>query len=159
MRINNFFKFVIALLASFAAGGIGSIFTSIYIPTWYEALNKPVFSPPNWLFGPVWTLLYVLMAIAAYLVWKQGWEAREDIKEALGVFVIQLELNLIWSIIFFGLQSPGWAFLEIVILWLVIIWNIVTFYRVNRAAAYLLIPYLLWVTFASILNCAVWLIN
>ena len=158
MKLNNFFKLVIAIAVSEAAGIIGSVFTISAIPTWYAGLVKPAFNPPSWVFGPAWTTLYALMGIAAFLVWKNGWE-RKDIKMALGVFGIQLFLNAAWSIIFFGLQSPGWALVDIVLLWLAIVWTIVVFYKISKPAAYLLVPYLLWVSFASYLNYSIWVLN
>ncbi len=158
MKLNNFFKLVIAVVASELAGIIGSFFTISAIPTWYAGLVKPALNPPAWVFGPAWTTLYALMGIAAFLIWRMGWE-RKDVKMALSVFGIQLFLNAIWSIIFFGLQSPGWALVDIALLWLAIIWTIAVFYKISKPAAYLLVPYLLWVTFASYLNYSVWVLN
>ncbi len=158
MRVNNFFKLVIAIVVSELAGVIGSFFTISAIPTWYAGLIKPALNPPSWVFGPAWTTLYALMGIAAFLVWKIGWE-RRDVKMALGVFSVQLFLNAIWSIIFFGLQSPGWALVDITLLWLAIVWTIVVFYKISRPAAWLLVPYILWVSFASYLNYSIWVLN
>lgn len=158
MRVNNFFKLIIAVGVSELAGIIGSVFTVSAIPNWYAGLVKPALNPPAWVFGPAWTTLYALMGIAAFLVWKNGWE-RKDVRMALGVFGIQLFLNAIWSIIFFGLQSPGWALVDIVLLWFAIVWTIVIFYKISRPAAYLLVPYLLWVSFASYLNYSIWMLN
>ncbi|MEM3586842.1 MAG: TspO/MBR family protein [Candidatus Jordarchaeaceae archaeon] len=126
--------------------------------SWYQFLVKPLFSPPNWLFAPVWTILFLLMGIAAYIVWSEGWEKR-DVKIALSVYGVQLVLNLLWSVLFFGLRSPFYGFLEITVLWMVIILNILVFYRVSRKAAYLLIPYIIWVSFAAILNYSIWQLN
>lgn len=164
--MNNFFKLVIAIGVSELAGIIGSFFTISAIPdpstssgqAWYAGLVKPVLNPPAWVFGPAWTTLYALMGIAAFLVWKNGWE-RKDIRIALGVFSLQLFLNAIWSIIFFGLQSPGWAFVDLVALWLSIIWTIVVFYKISKPAAYLFVPYILWVSFAGYLNYSIWTLN
>lgn len=158
MKINNFLKLVVAIGTSELAGIIGSVFTVSAIPNWYAGLVKPALNPPSWLFGPVWTTLYALMGIAAFLVWKAGWE-RKEVKKALGVFGIQLFLNFIWSIIFFGLQNPGWALVNIVLLWLAIVWTMVVFYRISKPAVYLLLPYLLWVSFASYLNYSIWTLN
>jgi translocator protein len=155
---NNFFKLIIAVGVSELAGVIGSFFTVSAIPNWYSTLVKPALSPPSWVFGPAWTTLYALMGIAAFLVWKYGWE-RKDVKTALGIFGIQLFLNAIWSIIFFGLQSPGWALVEIALLWFAIVWTIAVFYKISKPAAYLLVPYLLWVSFATYLNYAIWTLN
>ena len=158
MRINNFFKLVIAVGVSELAGIVGSVFTVSAIPNWYAGLTKPALNPPSWVFGPVWTALYALMGIAVFLVWRNGWEKKE-VKLALGVFGIQLFLNAIWSIIFFGLHSPGWALVDIAALWLAIVWTMFVFYKISKPAAYLLIPYLLWVSFASYLNYSIWILN
>lgn len=158
MKVNNFFKLVIAIVVSELAGIIGSVFTVSAIPNWYSTLVKPELNPPSWVFGPVWTTLYALMGIAAFLVWKNGWE-RKDVKMALGVFGIQLFLNAIWSIIFFGLHSPAWALVDIVLLWFTIVWTMVVFYKISKPAMYLLVPYLLWVSFATYLNYAIWTLN
>lgn len=122
------------------------------IENWYAYLNKPFFNPPNWIFGPVWTTLYILMGISAYLVWKKR-------KGIPFWFWIQLVLNALWSILFFGLQSPILAFVGVIFLWLSIFLTITSFYRIHKTAAYLLVPYLLWVTFASLLNASIALLN
>ena len=158
MKLNNFFKLIIAIGVSELAGIIGSVFTNSAIPNWYAGLVKPALNPPAWVFGPAWTTLYALMGIAAFLIWRMGWE-RKEVKMALGVFGIQLSLNSVWSIIFFGLQNPGWALVDIVFLWLAIVWTMVVFYKISRPAAYLLVPYLLWVSFASYLNYSIWVLN
>lgn len=145
------------LAASLAAGGIGGVVTNPAIPTWYRQLEKPSWTPPDWLFGPVWTALYLAMGIAAWLVWRRGgWAAN---RRALTLFGIQLILNALWSFLFFGLRSPGLAMAEIVVLWLAILLTLLAFWRVSRPAGALLAPYLLWVTFASALNFAVWRMN
>lgn len=158
MKLNNFLKLVIAIVVSEAAGIIGSVFTVSAIPTWYAGLVKPALNPPSSVFGPAWTTLYALMGIAAFLIWKNGWE-RKDVRAALGVFGIQLFLNVIWSIIFFGLQSPGYALADIVLLWFAIVWTMVVFYKISKPACYLLVPYLLWVSFASYLNYSILVLN
>ena len=158
MRLNNFFKLVIAIVVSALAGVVGSFFTNSAIPSWYSEIIKPVLNPPGWVFGPVWTALYILMGIAAYLVWKNGWE-RSDLRTALGVFGIQLILNATWSVIFFGLQNPGAAFIEIISLWLTILAAIIAFSKISRTATWLLIPYIVWVTFAAYLNYSIWFLN
>lgn len=158
MKTSSTFQVIIAILISEAAGIIGSVFTSPSIPTWYAGIIKPTFSPPNWVFGPVWTTLFALMGIASYIVWKKGFERRE-VRIALGMFALQLILNVTWSLIFFGLQNPALAFLEIIALWLAIALTIVSFYRINKNAAYLLIPYILWVSFAMFLNYTIWSLN
>ncbi|MDP2704398.1 MAG: TspO/MBR family protein [bacterium] len=163
MKVNNFFKLIIAIGISELAGIIGSFFTISAIPVWYAGLTKPMVNPPSWVFGPVWTALYALMGIAAWLVWKQWSQGSPStqlrVKTALTVFGLQLFLNAIWSIIFFGFKSPGWALVDIVALWLAIVWTMIVFYKISKPAAYLLVPYLLWVGFASYLNYSIWILN
>lgn len=158
MKINNTFKLIIAIVVSEFAGIIGSVFTAPSITGWYAGIIKPTFNPPAWVFGPVWTTLFVLMGIAAFLVWKKG-TGRRDVRIALGIFLGQLVLNTLWSIIFFGLHSPGGAFIEILFLWLAILTTIVAFYKISKTAAWLLLPYILWVSFAGYLNYAIWSLN
>ncbi len=158
MNYRNLLKLLVCVAISESAGIIGSFFTISSIEGWYTALHKPFLSPPNWIFGPVWVILYVLMGVAAFLIWKKGWENKE-VKAALAVFGLQLVLNTLWSIIFFGLHSPGLAFAEIMALWLAIIWTIVIFYKISRTAAWLLAPYILWVSFAAYLNFSIWMLN
>lgn len=158
MQIRNTAKLVIAIVGSELAGIIGSVFTAPAIAGWYTTIAKPELNPPAWVFGPVWTTLFALMGIAAFLVWKQGLE-RRDVRIALGIFVAQLALNTLWSILFFGLQNPGAAFIEIVILWFAILATIVAFARISRPAGWLLVPYILWVSFASYLNFSIWMLN
>jgi tryptophan-rich sensory protein len=140
-----------------AVGISGAIFTSAAIPSWYALLNKPSFSPPNWLFGPVWTILYVMMGTAMGLFVSTKTKFRKQ--RASGFFVIQLLLNFLWSVVFFGLRQPLWALGEIVMLWIAIVLCIQSFWKVNRIAGYLMLPYLLWVSFASILNFAIVVLN
>lgn len=158
MTINSFFKLILSIIVCELAGIIGSIFTISAIPTWYATLVKPALNPPSWIFGPVWTTLYALMGIAAFLIWKQGWE-RQDVKKALSVFGIQLILNASWSIVFFGLQSPAWAFVNIVAMWFAIVLTMILFYKISKPAMWLLLPYILWVSFAGYLNLAIWILN
>ncbi len=158
MKINNTFKLIITIVISELAGIIGSVFTTPSIAGWYATLVKPALNPPAWVFGPVWTTLFALMGISAFLIWKKGLD-RRDVKIALSIFIGQLVLNTLWSIIFFGLHSPGGALIEIVFLWLAILWTIIVFYKISRPAAYLLVPYILWVSFASYLNYAIWTLN
>lgn len=157
-RVKNILVLVSFIAVSQLAGLIGAIFTASSIPTWYADLIKPDLAPPNWVFGPVWTTLFVLMGVAAWLVWREGWSKRE-VKVALGWFGCQLALNTLWSIIFFGLQSPGMALIEIGCLWLAIAVTIRSFYRVSVGAAWLLVPYLAWVSFAAYLNYMIWMLN
>lgn len=140
------------------AGIFGSLFTASSVGTWYATLAKPALNPPSWVFGPAWTLLYALMGIAAFLVWKEGW-GREEVKFALKVFALQLILNALWSVLFFGLLNPLLALVNIVLLWCAIAWTIAHFARLSRAAAWLMAPYLAWVTFATYLNAAIWILN
>ncbi|MBM3205921.1 tryptophan-rich sensory protein, partial [Candidatus Shapirobacteria bacterium] len=135
-----------------------SAFTNPSIPTWYATLNKPSFNPPNWLFAPVWTILFILMGISLFLIWKKGLKTK-GVKTALSIFSIQLVLNIAWSFFFFKFQSPFWAFIEIIILWFFILLMILKFFKINKAAGFLLIPYLLWVSFASFLNYTIYKLN
>ena len=143
-------------LACFLAAGLGSLFTMGSLGSWYAGLAKPSWNPPNWIFGPVWTALYAMMAVAGWLVWRRG---GSQSRIALRWFAIQLALNVGWSAVFFGLQLPGLAFLEIQVLWVAIAATLVTSWKVSRAAGILLAPYLLWVSFATILNFAIWRLN
>jgi tryptophan-rich sensory protein len=151
-------KLAASLVLCLLAGFIGSIFTTPKIGGWYAGLNKPSWQPPAWLFGPVWTLLYVLMGIALYLVWRTGLAAK-GVKVALAVFLAQLVLNALWSFAFFGAESPLAGLVVIVALWAMIAATIAAFAPVSRAAAALLVPYILWVSFATILNAAIYLLN
>ncbi len=147
----------ISLLICFAVAGAGGLVTTPQIETWYAQLTKPTWTPPDWVFGPVWTLLYGLMAVAAWLIWRSG-RSRQT-RTALFLFAAQLFLNFCWSWLFFGLHWPGAAVAEIVALWLTIMLTLITFWRRVAAAGWLLVPYLLWVTFAGALNAAVWWLN
>jgi tryptophan-rich sensory protein len=158
MKKKDIWKLVVSVVASLAAGGIGSIFTREAIPTWYATLEKPAFNPPNWLFAPVWTLLYILMGVAAFLVWRKGLENRQ-VRTALIVFLVQLVLNALWSVVFFGLESPLYGLVVIAALWVAILFTTLMFYRISRVAGVLMLPYLLWVTFAAVLNESIWLLN
>lgn len=155
MKINNALKLIIAIVVSELAGIIGSVFTAPAIPAWYAGLVKPALNPPAWVFAPVWTTLFLLMGIAAFFIWRQGLE-RGEVKIALGIFIIQLMLNTLWSIIFFGLKNPGAAFAELTLLWLAILATIITFAKISKLAAWLLVPYILWVSFAGYLNFSIW---
>ena len=125
---------------------------------WYATLNSHPLTPPNWVFSPVWTVLYIMMGVAAYLLWRRGMDA-DGVRLALAVFVVQLALNGLWSILFFGMQSPGWALVEIVALWVAIGATIWLFWRVVPAAGLLLLPYWAWVSFATVLNASLWWLN
>ena len=151
-------KFIVSLLLPLAVGGISGFFTTKAIPGWYAQLNKPWFNPPNWLFSPVWTSLYIMMGIALWLVWKS--DAPQKLKgRAIYLFAAQLVLNFFWSLIFFSLHQIGWALVEIVAMWGMILLSIVAFAKINKAAAWLLVPYISWVSFATILNYSIWQLN
>ena len=150
--MSNTFKLIIAIVVSELAGIIGSVFTSSSIDGWYAGIVKPAINPPAWVFGPVWTTLFALMGIAAFLIWSSYAKASEDkkkgVKIALILFGIQLVLNTLWSIIFFGLQSPGGALIEIIFLWIAILATIIAFAKISKLAAWFLVPYIAWVSFA-----------
>ncbi len=152
------FKLIISILICQGAGAIGSLFTSPAISAWYTTIQKPSFNPPNWIFAPVWILLFLLMGISLYLIWSKGFYNKET-KIAIFIFFVQLILNILWSIIFFALQSPLYAFIEIIILWFMILLTIITFYRVSKITVYLLLPYIIWVSFALVLNFSILIIN
>lgn len=158
MRTGSIIKFIVSVAVPLLCGFLGSLATRPAIETWYAGLTKPGFSPPNWLFGPAWTLLYILMGIAAFLVWNRGLDA-PGVKPALVLFLVQLVLNLAWSFIFFAGRSPTWGFVEILVLWVAIVATMVQFFRVTPAAGWLLVPYIGWVTFASALNGALMVLN
>lgn len=158
MKTLNIPKLLFSFFFCFLAGGIGSVFTVSSIPTWYSTLRKPFFTPPNWLFGPAWTTLYILMAISLYIVWNT--KSKNHIKQTgMNYFFAQLVFNALWSIIFFGLQSPFFGFITIVILWILIFVTIRNFFKVSTVAGWLLIPYIAWVTFAGLLNLGVVILN
>jgi benzodiazapine receptor len=158
MKLTLVIKFIICLALTFSAAFVGSLFTREAVPDWYATLNKPSFTPPNWLFGPVWTILYLLMAISAFIVWQKGLP-NPAVRIALILYLIQLILNALWSVIFFGLKLPLIAFVEILLLWSAIVFTILTFARVSIAAALMLVPYILWVSFAAVLNFFIWFLN
>lgn len=151
MKAKNFFKLLGAIILCQLAGIIGTVFTMDAIPTWYAGLIKPVLNPPSWVFGPVWTILYTLMGISLYLVWQK--------KGKTGIFFVQLVLNALWSIVFFGLKDISLALVVICMMWISIVSTIVVFYKISRPAAYLLLPYIAWVSFALYLNLAIWRLN
>ena len=152
-------KILIVVIACLAVGFFSSFFTRSSISTWYAVLKKPSFNPPNWVFGPVWTLLYVMMGIAAGLVWDRMDVEKEAVKNALIYFAIQLALNAGWSYLFFGLKNPMLAGIEIIILWFMIYETYVKFVKIMNIAGFLLLPYLLWVAFAGVLNVSIWWLN
>jgi tryptophan-rich sensory protein len=155
--MNKTLKLILCLAIPLAIGSISGIATAAGIKSWYLTLNKPFFNPPNYLFGPVWTLLYLLMGISIYLILQTP---KTDMrKKAIIIFCVQLGLNFLWSFLFFKFQLVGIAFIEILLIWASILTMILTFYKLNKTAALLQIPYLLWVSFASILNGAIWWLN
>jgi tryptophan-rich sensory protein len=151
-----------AVLASIllcqAAGLIGSVFTRPAIPTWYASLKKPFFTPPSWIFAPVWVTLFTLMGISLYIVWKKGL-GRRELRRGVSLFGVQLALNVLWSVVFFGMHSPLYGLIIIVLLWAVLLATVVAFYRISKPAGILLIPYFLWGSFASVLNLAILILN
>jgi tryptophan-rich sensory protein len=151
--MKNFIKLLISIIVCQLAGGIGSIFTSSSVKTWYLTINKPSFNPPNWLFAPVWTVLFLLMAISLFLIWRKNY------KSGIIIFFIQLFFNILWSAMFFGLKSSLLGFIVIVVLWFLILATIIKFFKISKPAAWLLIPYILWVTFASVLNFSILILN
>ena len=148
---------VLFVLVCVVAGGLGAVATTPEIDGWYRTVVKPEWNPPDWVFGPVWTTLFVLMGISAWLVWKLA--GFQETAIPLSLFAVQLILNVTWSWIFFGMHQIGWAAVEIVILWLAILATTVAFFRRSKPAGWLLMPYLGWVTFASVLNFAIWQLN
>lgn len=151
------FVYVLCVAICLAVGGVGTIFTVPAIPAWYKTLNKPFFTPPAWLFGPVWTTLYVLMGISLGLVYNLKKSLSRT--RAMQIFALQLSLNALWSYAFFGLKSPLFGLIVIVVLWLTIFQTIRTFSKLSKPAAQQLIPYLAWVSYASVLNLAIFLLN
>ena len=157
-KLSEIPKIVVALLIPLIVGFLGSIATTSQISTWYATLVKPLWAPPNWVFAPVWTTLFILMGIALYLVWRQGLE-RKDVKFAILIFGVQLVLNLLWSVVFFSFHAILGAFIVILILWIAIFANIIAFYVISKPAGILLVPYIIWVSIASYLNYTIYLLN
>lgn len=152
----NYLKLLISLALPQIAGGLGAFFTISSVQSWYLTINRPSWNPPSWLFGPVWTTLYVLMGIACFLIWKS-----ENVlkKQLLTLFAVQLVLNALWSPAFFGMESPILGLVVIIPLWISILFCVIRFKEVSRWASTLMIPYLLWVSFATALNGAIWWLN
>lgn len=157
MNKSLIFKFLVSIVLPVGVGAIGGLFTADAVPEWFNSLNKPWFSPPNWLFGPVWTTLYLLMGISLYIIWKQPRSKARN--TALLVFILQLVLNFGWTFLFFYFQQIGSALVEIIVLWISILIMIVLFYRIKPLAAFINIPYLLWVSFATLLTAAYYSLN
>lgn len=156
MNYARLFRFLFAVSIPLLVGFVGAFFTMESVNIWYLTLEKPFFNPPNWIFGPVWTLLYIMMGVSFFLVWEKGEKFFHS--RTFWIYAVQLVLNFFWSIAFFGMQNPVLALLIIIALWVMIVWNIREFYKISKIAAYLLVPYLLWVSFAMMLNASiVWL--
>ncbi|HII72446.1 TPA: tryptophan-rich sensory protein [Candidatus Woesearchaeota archaeon] len=157
-KLKDWMLLAASIIICQAAGFIGSFFTITGDRSWYAGLVRPSIAPPNWVFGPVWITLYFLMGISLFLVLRKGLKKTEN-KVAVGLFGGQLVLNSLWSILFFGIQSPSMAFIEIIILWLMILASMIAFYKIRKEAMYLLIPYILWVSFAALLNYQFMMLN
>ncbi|MDP2656395.1 MAG: TspO/MBR family protein [bacterium] len=158
MKAHNLLKLIFSVVVCEFAGMLGAVFTAPSVSGWYAQLVQPSFVVPNWLFGVVWPILYLLMGIAAFIVWNQR-KTCKHVKLALGIFGVQLILNSLWSIIFFGMHNPGAALVEIVMLWFSILATIIAFYRVSKHTLWLLLPYILWVSFAVYLNYSIYILN
>ena len=153
-------KLVGSVLLCEAAGGVGSIFTYDAVRDWYPKLEKPSFTPPGWVFGPVWTVLYAMMGISLYLASQRRTQEHDDLwRTSRALFGIQLALNALWSYVFFGRRAPGWALVEILFLWVAIVATTQAFLKISRTAGLLLLPYLLWTSFAAVLNRSIWRLN
>jgi tryptophan-rich sensory protein len=155
----NILKLLGCILVSGLAGAIGAVFTSRSVTTWYVTIAKPSFTPPGWVFGPAWTVLYILMGIALYLVWERASIPGAVTPWAFALFFLQLTFNALWSVIFFGQRAIGLALVDIALLWLAVLATMLVFWQVSRVAGALLIPYLAWVTFAAALNYSIWRLN
>jgi tryptophan-rich sensory protein len=155
--MNNTLKAVLSISLCFVLGSSGGLITINEIPGWYATLQKPSFNPPNWLFGPVWTALYIMMGVAFYLVWRNPPSA--DRKKALSAFLVQFALNCAWTPVFFAMHQLGAALVVIVLMWLAILRTILLFAPFSKTASWLLVPYISWVSFATLLNAAIWWLN
>jgi len=156
-QLNTFFKLAVSLALPLAVGAVAGLFTAKAVPEWYATLNRPSFNPPNWLFGPVWTALYILLGISLFLIWRL--DSGKERKLAILAFLFQLVLNFGWSFLFFYFKMIGFALVEIVTLWFAIVSMLYLFYKIKPMAAYINIPYFLWVTFAGILNSSYYFLN
>lgn len=155
--MNKYLKLSLCIILTLSIGSISGVATASGINTWFYDLNKPFFNPPSYLFGPVWTFLYILMGVSLFLILQT--QKKYLLKKAVTIFTIQLVLNFLWSFIFFKFQLLGASFIEIMILWICILQMILVFYKINKMAAFMQIPYLMWVSFASVLNGAIWWLN
>jgi tryptophan-rich sensory protein len=150
---------IVALLLPFVVVGLGVAATSSSLSDWYLTLKKPAWNPPPWLFGPVWTVLYLMMGLSSWLVWREGPRQPAGVKQALVWYAVQLGLNALWSIFFFGMRQIGLALVDIIALWITLLITIIKFWQIRSVAGWLMTPYLLWVTFATALNSAIWWLN
>jgi benzodiazapine receptor len=157
--MNKFTKILIFVATCLAVGYLSGTVTRSSVTTWFPTLIKPSFNPPAWVFAPVWSFLYIIMGVAAGRVWSHIDFKREEVRNALIFFIIQLTLNAAWSLVFFGLKNPLLALIEIVLLWLMIYETYIKFAKIDKIAGYLFIPYLLWVSFATVLNASIWWLN
>jgi benzodiazapine receptor len=157
MKLNDILKLVASVILCQIAGFLGSLFTTSAIPTWYKTLNKPFFTPPNWIFSQVWISLFILMGISLFFVWRRT--DHPKFKVAFLFFFVQLILNILWSATFFGLKSTLLGLVDILLLWIAILLTIQNFLQVSKMAGLLLIPYLVWVSFAALLNFSLWILN
>ncbi len=157
MRFREILKLVASVTLCQLAGFLGSLFTTPAIPTWYATLKKPFFTPPNWIFSPVWISLFILMGISLFFVWRRTDHPR--FKIAFIFFFVQLILNILWSLAFFGLRLPLLGLVDIILLWMAILLTIQHFSKVSKFAGALLLPYLIWVSFATLLNFSLWILN
>ncbi|MFZ2410205.1 MAG: TspO/MBR family protein [Candidatus Methanoperedens sp.] len=157
-NISGTVKLIVSIGICLSAGFLGSFFTTPAIPVWYAGIIKPSFAPPNWVFFPIWTVLFVMMGISLYLVWQKD-AGEQKVKKAIFIFCIQLILNVLWSAAFFGWRSPFAGFMVILILWISIALTVISFMKISKTAGVLLIPYIAWVTFAAVLNFLIWRLN
>jgi benzodiazapine receptor len=159
MKLPGIVKLIVSIAVPFLVGLAGTVFTTAdSLGNWYANLNKPPFNPPNWIFGPVWTTLYIMMGISAFLVWQKGCD-KKPVRVALVCFIVQLTLNAIWTPLFFGLHYPLLGLADIILLLFAVIVTVFYFFKISAPAALLLIPYLLWISFATVLNAAIYLLN
>ena len=159
MELNKYTKITVMVATCLAVGYFSSMATMSSVKTWFPTLVKPIFNPPSWVFAPVWSMLYIMMAVAAGLVWNRFEHQKEEVRKALILFAIQLALNALWSILFFALRNPFLALIEIVLLWLMIYETYLKFAKIDKIAGYLFIPYIAWVSFAMVLNGSIWWLN
>ena len=148
---------MVFIILCFSTAALGSVFTNSSLKTWYPTIKKPSWNPPDKVFAPVWTVLYLMMAVAGRMVWERL--SQKGFSAPMALFFIQLVLNAVWSVVFFGLRSPGWAFLEVILLWVFISLTMISFWTVYWVAGVLFLPYLLWVSFAAVLNFTIWRLN